>query len=96
MNEQKEANRIYRLFCARNPGFATRGRVSIIAHSLGSALASDILSSQPTFVKPLSEMTREEKFPDSTFVFNTRLLILVGSPVRTLCSRRELAGPEQN
>ncbi|GAA6052976.1 hypothetical protein JCM3770_001158 [Rhodotorula araucariae] len=47
----KEANRIYRLFVRRNPAFEKRGgKVSIIAHSLGSCLAADILSTQPTRV----------------------------------------------
>ncbi|SCV73522.1 BQ2448_7448 [Microbotryum intermedium] len=78
----KEANRIYRLFCMRNPGFAARGgKVSIIGHSLGSALCADILSTQPTHVKPLGEMTSAEKYSDSQFVFDTRLFILVGSPL---------------
>ncbi|KAK4050662.1 hypothetical protein OIV83_003388 [Microbotryomycetes sp. JL201] len=77
----KEANRIYRLFCARNPSFAANGRVSLIAHSLGSALAADILSSQPTFVKPLKDMTRDERFSETQFVFDTRTCILVGSPL---------------
>lgn len=35
----QEANRIYRLFCQRNPGFS--GKVSIIAHSLGGPIAVD-------------------------------------------------------
>ena len=78
---QKEANRIYRLYCARNPSFATKGRVSIIAHSLGSALAADILSNQPTHVKPLTSMSRDERFSETHFVFDTRTLILVGSPL---------------
>lgn len=30
-----EANRIYRLWCANNPGFGENGRVHLIAHSLG-------------------------------------------------------------
>lgn len=77
----REANRIYRLFCARNPHFAEHGKVSIIAHSLGSALACDILSAQPTIVKPLKDMTRDESYSDTTFNFNTRVLILVGSPL---------------
>ncbi|SGZ01215.1 BQ5605_C033g11133 [Microbotryum silenes-dioicae] len=78
----KEANRIYRLFCMRNPGFAARGgKISIIGHSLGSALCADILSTQPTYVKPLSEMSNAEKYSESQFVFDTRLFILVGSPV---------------
>ncbi|KAK4702406.1 hypothetical protein P7C70_g3817, partial [Phenoliferia sp. Uapishka_3] len=77
----KDANRIYRLFCARNPNFAANGKVSIVAHSLGSTLCADILSTQPTFVKPLSEMTLEEKRTEAHFVFDTRVLILVGSPL---------------
>jgi hypothetical protein len=43
-----EANRVYRLWCKNNPGFEKEGRVHIIAHSLGTALAMDILSKQPT------------------------------------------------
>ncbi|KAL8292387.1 hypothetical protein RQP46_000999 [Phenoliferia psychrophenolica] len=77
----QDANRIYRLFCARNPGFAAHGRVSIIAHSLGSTLCTDILSTQPTFVKPLADMTPSEKGTETQFVFDTRVLILVGSPL---------------
>ncbi|KAG8931603.1 hypothetical protein FRC02_002478 [Tulasnella sp. 418] len=38
------ANRTYRLWCARNPGFEKHGRVHIMAHSLGSALVTHILS----------------------------------------------------
>ena len=48
----KEANRIYRLWCMNNPGFADYGRVHLIAHSLGSVMAVDILSRQPTHVSP--------------------------------------------
>lgn len=44
----KEANRVWRLWCANNPGFEKVGRVHIIAHSLGTAIAMDILSQQPT------------------------------------------------
>ncbi|KAM0752102.1 hypothetical protein T439DRAFT_354980 [Meredithblackwellia eburnea MCA 4105] len=77
----KDANRIYRLFCARNPGFAKNGKVSIIAHSLGSTLTADILSTQPTFVKPLAEMTSEEKRTEEHFIFDTRNFFAVGSPL---------------
>lgn len=77
----RDANRVYRLFCQRNPYFALRGRVSIIAHSLGSALVSDVLSTQPTRVKKLSEMTPAERGNEKDFLFDTRLLFLVGSPV---------------
>ena len=40
-----ECNRIHALFCARNPGF--RGKVSLVGHSLGSAIIFDILCRQP-------------------------------------------------
>ena len=50
----KEANKIYRLWCLNNPGFAEYGRVHLIAHSLGSVMAVDILSRQPTYVPPIS------------------------------------------
>lgn len=32
----REANRVYKLWCLNNPGFAENGRVHLIAHSLGS------------------------------------------------------------
>ena len=32
----REANRVYKLWCLNNPGFAATGRVHLIAHSLGS------------------------------------------------------------
>ncbi|KAK6332259.1 hypothetical protein TWF696_002980 [Orbilia brochopaga] len=49
----KEANRIYKLWCKNNPGFGSElggGRVHLMAHSLGSAIALDVLSGQPTDV----------------------------------------------
>ncbi|XP_072032458.1 phospholipase DDHD1-like isoform X2 [Amphiura filiformis] len=40
-----ELNRLYHLFCSRNPGFeANGGRVSIFAHSLGCVIVYDILT----------------------------------------------------
>ncbi|GAA5868001.1 hypothetical protein JCM3774_001562 [Rhodotorula dairenensis] len=95
----RECNRIYNLFSRRNPDFEAKGgKVSIIAHSLGSVMAADILSSQPTFVKQpeLSARTpgprpTPERAPlaqpggakeeELTFAFDTRVLILVGSPL---------------
>lgn len=44
----REANRVYYTFCAHNPGFEERGRVHMIGHSLGSVLAVDLLSMQPS------------------------------------------------
>lgn len=41
---QSELNRLYSMFCARHPYFeANGGRVSIIAHSLGSVITYDII-----------------------------------------------------
>lgn len=74
-----EANRVYRLWCRNNPGFAEKGRVHIIAHSLGSVMTVDILSRQPsTALKTdLNSSALNTKF----FEFNTTNLFLVGSPV---------------
>lgn len=73
-----EANRVYRLWCRNNAGFAENGRVHMIAHSLGSAMALDILSKQPTTV-PRLDLTQEE--PEiSFFEFDTKNLFLAGSP----------------
>jgi len=74
----KEANRVYRLWCRNNPGFHEHGRVHIIGHSLGSAMAVDILSRQPNrapapdFWSPVPQA--------SAFEFDTTNLFLAGSP----------------
>lgn len=73
-----EANRVYRLWCRNNAGFAENGRVHLIAHSLGSAMALEILSHQPTTV-PRIDLTL--KVPETRFFeFDTKNLFLVGSP----------------
>ncbi|KAF1946085.1 DDHD domain-containing protein [Clathrospora elynae] len=79
----QEANRIYRLWCANNPGFADYGRVHLIAHSLGSVMAIDILSQQPTYVDPqFADLSfPEPDLPKDSFIFNTTDLFVCGSPV---------------
>ncbi|KAI9155307.1 putative phospholipase [Paramyrothecium foliicola] len=73
-----EANRVYRLWCRNNPGFAEKGRVHLIGHSLGSAMALEILSRQPTTVPRLNLSHTE---PETRFLeFDTKNLFLVGSP----------------
>ncbi|KAM0554655.1 hypothetical protein ACHAPJ_006724 [Fusarium lateritium] len=73
-----EANRVYRLWCRNNPGFAEHGRVHMIGHSLGSAMALEVLSNQPTTV-PRLDLTRKE--PETRFFeFDTKNLFLAGSP----------------
>lgn len=78
----REANRIYRLWCANNPGFAETGRTHIIAHSLGTVMAQDILSNQPTHVPAeLGDPSFPEyKLPTDHFIFDTRSLFFCGSP----------------
>ncbi|KAJ5893697.1 hypothetical protein N7495_005388 [Penicillium taxi] len=75
----KEANRIYRLWCRNNPNFQDTGRVHILAHSLGSVMALDILSHQPTHV-PKFDFSNTPLHSD-IFEFDTRNLFLCGSPV---------------
>ncbi|KAG6180713.1 hypothetical protein E4U10_007450 [Claviceps purpurea] len=73
-----EANRVYRLWCQNNTGFPRMGRVHLIAHSLGSVMAVDVLSRQPTYV-PIMDLSRAE--PESRFFeFDTTNLFLLGSP----------------
>jgi hypothetical protein len=73
-----EANRVYRLWCRNNPGFSQNGRVHLIAHSLGSVMAVDILSRQPNAVPPLNLHNPEPSH--SIFEFDTKNLFLLGSP----------------
>ncbi|KAK3946235.1 phospholipase DDHD1 [Diplogelasinospora grovesii] len=74
-----EANRVYRLWCRNNPGFAERGRVHLIGHSLGSAMAIEVLSKQPTNVPRPLDLAR--CFPETKhFEFDTTNLFLLGSP----------------
>lgn len=47
----KEINRVYKLFINRNPDF--KGQASIFGHSLGSMLAFDMLTLQPTDTIPI-------------------------------------------
>lgn len=74
-----EANRIYKLWCTNNPGFEQYGRVHLLAHSLGSVMAMDILSNQPTRVSDGSVFeTYSHELPH--FAFDTHNLFLAGSP----------------
>lgn len=77
----KEANRIYRLWCRNNPGFSEYGRVHLIAHSLGSVMAIDILSNQPTHVPSdlKAPSTPKEELPVDHFIFDTTSLFCIGS-----------------
>lgn len=41
-------NRMYKDFCDTHPGFKEKGKVSIVAHSLGSMIAADLLRMDPS------------------------------------------------
>ncbi|WFD45284.1 hypothetical protein MPSI1_003966 [Malassezia psittaci] len=81
-----ELNRLYRLFLQRNPEFLQRGgKVSILGHSLGSALASDLLSDQPTYVASLNEQDAFRKHLTTPhLLFNVEHFFSVGSPLPLL------------
>lgn len=74
----KEANRIYRLWCKDNPNFHENGRVHVMAHSLGSVMALDIYSHQPTTL-PVIDFT-EAELREDIFEFDTKNLFFCGSP----------------
>ena len=77
-----QANKLYRLWIARNPDFEKHGRVHIIGHSLGSALAAHILSNQPTKMPPLTQLPKQViTGTRDRFIFNTSNLFLCGSPL---------------
>ena len=97
----REANRIYRLWCSKNPGFQEDGRVHIIAHSLGSVMCLDILSNQPTKLpQPLN--LEASKIHTDIFEFDTKSLFFCGSPAgfflllnkATLVPRKGRAKPD--
>lgn len=74
-----EANRVYRLWCQNNPGFPQNGRVHLIAHSLGSVMAIEVLSKQPTSL-PRLHLTPQRIPATDHFEFDTTNLFFLGSP----------------
>ncbi|KAI2470907.1 DDHD domain-containing protein [Annulohypoxylon bovei var. microspora] len=89
----KESNRIHKLFMERNPEF--KGKVHIIAHSLGSAIMFDILCRQKarpqpietTLRNPLRFFTSQERFEpprdprELAFDFDVENFYCLGSPI---------------
>ncbi|RCK54888.1 hypothetical protein Cantr_03930 [Candida viswanathii] len=67
-----ELNRVYQLYKERNPNF--NGKVHIMGHSLGSAIAFDILSTQPGKIPENPDLEKH-------LTFDVTNLFLVGSPV---------------
>ncbi|XP_053301633.1 phospholipase DDHD1b isoform X1 [Pleuronectes platessa] len=57
-----ELNRLYSLFCSRNPDFEKNGKVSIVSHSLGCVITFDIM----TGWDPVRFHHQEAPDPDET------------------------------
>lgn len=70
-----EANRVHEVFCRCNPDFAENGKVHIIGHSLGSVIAMDVLSGQPTYIDK-----HKGNLEKLNFAFDTNNLFCLGSP----------------
>ena len=77
----KEMNRIYSLFLQRNPAFT--GRVSLMGHSLGSAICFDILCRQPLSPSTFSTSNARQLNldPRVALQFDVHSFFAVGSPV---------------
>lgn len=88
---QREANRVYDLFMQRNPTFS--GKVSMIGHSLGSAILFDILCRQKDATPALSGSYRHrqvdqrggsvpnQQLPDLGLKFEVENFFCLGSPL---------------
>lgn len=90
-----ECNRIYALFRKRNPGF--KGKVSLVGHSLGSAILFDILCRQPLDGPSSNRMpAMGPGKPDIQLDFPVESFFCLGSPIglfqmlkgRTIASRQ--------
>jgi hypothetical protein len=92
-----ESNRIYNLFRERNPNF--KGKVSLIGHSLGSAILFDILCRQkesPKIHTPAARQTHyksqrsapnKSKVKGLEFDFEVEDFYCLGSPIG-MCHHR--------
>lgn len=85
-----QLNKIYHEFCRRNPSFASNPQVSIIGHSLGSAIAFDILCAQDKAQKKKQQEQQQknnsnEQEEDDESVpqldFDVDIFFGIGSPV---------------
>ncbi|KAH6644414.1 DDHD domain-containing protein [Boeremia exigua] len=74
-----ELNRIYRLFKERNPSF--KGRVSLVGHSLGSAIMFDILCIQRNASKTKSGKQRRLTEEGLKLDFEVEDFYALGSPI---------------
>ena len=83
----KECNRVYDIFIQRNPGFS--GKVSLIGHSLGSAILFDILCQQIDQPLPASRPRKtslkkpiaDKRSSDVALRFDVEDYYCLGSPL---------------
>ncbi|XP_020830492.1 phospholipase DDHD1 isoform X2 [Phascolarctos cinereus] len=62
---QQELNRLYSLFCSRNPDFEEKGgKVSIVSHSLGCVITYDIMTGWNPVRLYEQLMQKENELPD--------------------------------
>ena len=91
----RECNRIYRLFLDRNPNF--KGQVSLIGHSLGSAILFDILCDQKS-ARSSSGIAKRKHAESRDLDFDAINFFCLGSPIglfqmlrgRTIAGRKAL------
>ncbi|XP_036054657.1 phospholipase DDHD1 isoform X6 [Onychomys torridus] len=66
---QQELNRLYSLFCSRNPDFEEKGgKVSIVSHSLGCVITYDIMMGWNPVRLYEQLLQREEELPDERWM----------------------------
>lgn len=91
----EECNRIYKLFSQRHPAF--KGKVSLVGHSLGSALMWDILCQQsPESNLARPSVSKKKSTLDVQLDFKVEDFYALGSPIglfqmlqgRTIAARR--------
>ncbi|XP_006251836.1 phospholipase DDHD1 isoform X7 [Rattus norvegicus] len=66
---QQELNRLYSLFCSRNPDFEEKGgKVSIVSHSLGCVITYDIMMGWNPVRLYEQLLQKEEELPDERWM----------------------------
>uniref|UniRef100_A0A2K6KF60 DDHD domain containing 1 n=1 Tax=Rhinopithecus bieti TaxID=61621 RepID=A0A2K6KF60_RHIBE len=66
---QQELNRLYSLFCSRNPDFEEKGgKVSVVSHSLGCVITYDIMTGWNPVRLYEQLLQKEEELPDERWM----------------------------
>lgn len=74
---QQELNRLYTLFCSRNPEFEEKGgKVSIVSHSLGCVITYDIMTGwNPVSLYEQLLRKEEEELEDTWMSYEEQRLL---------------------